>query len=157
MANWQDNTIMYWNGNKVTDHSRSELNVSYTRLGTDQRTSNGTLRRQDVGLKRTFTVSWENLPSKTSAGAVQTVDGGWNGDQIETFVQSSTGRGAFRMIIRAGSASGKTAPNPADSALPYDDGDFEITRVMITDFSKDVVKRGTLTDLWNVSVTLEEV
>lgn len=157
MAAWQDNAIMYWNGNKITDHGRSTLNITNTQIGNDQRTANGTMRRQQVAVKRTYSASWDMIPSKSTVGGIQTADGGWTADQMEAFAKSSTGLGAFRMILRSGSASGKTAPTVTDAQIPYEDTDFEIVRVMITDFSSEVVKRGIKTDLVNVSVTLEEV
>jgi hypothetical protein len=60
------------------------------------------------------------------------------------------------MVLRRGSAKGLTTPVVAEADLPYDDGNFYMVNVMISDFSKEVMKRGRV-DLWNVSITLEEV
>jgi hypothetical protein len=60
------------------------------------------------------------------------------------------------LVLRRGSAKDLATPNPADSALPYQDSNFYITKVMISDYNKEVTKRGRV-DLWSLSITLEEV
>lgn len=141
---WKDNSIMFWNDGttfrKVTDHGRSPLSVDVERLERMQQMVNGTRRRYTVAKKRTWSCSWENLPSTNSrsgAGGMATVDGGFSGEQIEEF--HNTTDGAFQMQLRRG------------------DGTVETVTVMITEFSKEVVKRGPRVDLWNMSITLQEV
>lgn len=156
---WTDNSIMFWQDaggtyRKISDHNRSSLSESTERIENKQRMADGTLRRYSVAKKRTWSCDWTNLPSTNSkAAGLKTADGGWAGEDIEAFHNITNS--AFRMILRRGSADGKTVPVPADSALPYRDDDFYIVKVMISDFSKEVVKRG-LVDLWDLSITLEE-
>lgn len=146
---------MTWNGVKVTDHGRSSLSESVERIGIDKRMAGGTLRRQFVGNKRKWSVTWENLPSSNAVvNGFKTADGGMSGGDIEQFYYNTPGK--FRMVLRRGSAINMTAPSPAESALPYEDANFYIVNVMITEFSKEVVKRGRV-DMWTVSVSLEEV
>jgi hypothetical protein len=156
MAAWTTNTIMTWAGNKITDHGRDTLNESVERIGSDTRTSNGTLRRFHVANKRTWTVSWSNLPSSNAiAGGMTTADGGWSGELMEDFYNATPGK--FRLVLRRGSANGVTQPAGASAAgTVFEDANFYGADVMITEFSKEVVKRGKV-DLWNLSVTLEEV
>jgi hypothetical protein len=155
MATWKDNPIMTWAGNKVTDHGRQPLQEATERLGNDRRMADGTLRRQFIGIKRTWTVNWENVPIvNTVTTGLKTADGNMSAKEIENFYYTNPGK--FRMILRRGSAMNLTAPNPAESALPYEDANFYIVNVMLTDFSKEVHKRGSV-DLWNMSATLEEV
>ena len=152
---WKQNAIMYWSNdggatwNKISDHNRSPLSIGVERLETKSRMVDGTLRRYSVAKKRTISVSWENFPSKTSplyAGrtGLGTVDGGWAGEDIENF--HDTVDGAFKVKLRKG----------IDEAKDTSDASIEVIDVMMTDFSKEVVKRGTV-DLWSLSVTLEEV
>lgn len=157
MADWKNNTIMLWDGSKITDHGRGPLNMSTERIGTDRRMADGTLRRFHIKNKRTWTISWENLPStNSSTTGIKTVDGGWSGEQIESFYQTTPGK--FRMVLKRGSAAGLTPPAGATTAgAPFEDANFYGVDVMITDFSKEVVKRGQSVDLWSVNVTLEEV
>ena len=155
MASWKNNPIMTWNGTKVTDHGRQALDQSVEMIGTDKRMIDGTLRRQYIGRKRQWTVNWDNLPStNNAAGGMKSADGHMSGEDIEEFYRNTPGK--FRMILRRGSAISLADPAPPESALPYEDDNFYVVNVMFTDFSKQTVKRG-IVDLWNVSVTLEEV
>jgi len=72
------------------------------------------------------------LPKLTS----QTVDGYWGADAIETFYNTITG----------------------SFSLEISDGDTEVNtyNVMFSDFSRNVVKRGSV-DYWEISVSMEEV
>lgn len=153
--NWTTNTIMGWNGNKITDHGRAPLNMSTERIGTDKRMADGTLRRQHVAVKRSWSVSWENLPSTNEIqNSFKTADGGWSGEEMEAFYRTTPG--VFRMVLKRGSAIGLSTPLAAQTLGPaYEDDNFYGVNVMFTDFTKDVTKRG-LVDFWNISVTLEE-
>lgn len=150
---WQDNAIMFWHdGNqyqKITDHNRQPLSVSVERIENKQRMANGTMRRYVVAKKRTWSASWDMLPSRrdaTYAGkdGLNTVDGGWAGEDIENFHNAVDG--AFKMKLRGGD----------DEATDVNSTSIEEVTVMITDFSKDIVKRGVV-DFWDLTVTLEEV
>jgi hypothetical protein len=132
---------MFWNDNgifrKVSDHGRSSLSQPVERLENKQRMVDGTLRRYSVTKKRTWSCSWDMLPSTNSkANGLKTADGGMAGEDIEAFHNSHDG--AFDIQLRRG------------------DGSVTTATVMISDFSKEVVKRGTV-DFWNLDITLEEV
>jgi hypothetical protein len=126
---------------KISDHGRSPLSITVERIETSQRMANGTLRRYVVAKKRTFSCSWENLPDKATTFLANGQPGQW----MEDF--HNTVNGSFQMRIRQGSNvnSGGTIP----AAQTY--------TVMITDFSKDVTKRGPAFDLVSMDMTLEEV
>jgi hypothetical protein len=157
MADWTTNTIMLWSGNKISDHGRQPLNMSTQRIGTDKRMADGTLRRMNIAVKRLWSVNWENLPSTNRfPTGFKTADGGWSGEQMETFYYNTPGR--FRMVLKRGSASGLAVPAGASTLGPkFEDNNFYGVDVMLTDFSKEVRKRGGKSDFWNVAVTLEEV
>ena len=132
-----DNVIMLWSGTKVSDHNRAALSVTVERIENLVRMANGRLRRTIVAKKRTWTTSWDNIPSNNNVDGSGTVDGGMSGEEMRTFHDATDG--AFDMTLRSGN------------------GDTEVVTVMITDFSWDVNKRGPRVDLWTVNVTLEEV
>lgn len=153
---WFDNSLMFWSTdgttwNKITDHNRAALDVAYERIETKNRMVDGTLRRYSPiqKKKRTFSTSWTMLPSKRNSTyggktGLTTVDGGWAGEDMEAF--HDTQNDMFYMKLRKGTDESKAAS----------DGTLEIVKVMFSDFSKTIEKRG-IVDLWSVSVTLEEV
>lgn len=124
--------LMEWNGNKISDHNRSQLSVSVERIEGAKRMANGTLRKYVIADKRKFSVSWEELPHI----ADWTVDGYWAGREIESFYNNNAG--AFILRIVNG------------------DGVVQTYNVVISDFSMDLIKRGAF-DFWNVDITMEEV
>lgn len=138
---WQENPIMEWsdNGgsvwNRITDHGRSPLSISVDRIETKQRMANGALRRYVVAKKRSWSASWENLSSKTST--LLPVESGKPGEWMEQWHNNHDAE--FLMRLRDGGAN------------------VEIVTVMISDFSKEVVKRTPSFDLWSLDITLEEV
>lgn len=138
---WKDNASMFWYDGtgfkKITDHNRQDISVSVERIENKQRMATGTLRRYVVAKKRTWSTSWDNIPSTNShENGVVTVDGGWAGEDIERFHNNTDG--PFQMQLRRG------------------DGTVETVTVMISDFSKEISKRG-IVDFWNLSISLEEV
>lgn len=126
------NAIMEWNGNKVTDHNRGELGVDVERIESSKRMANGTLRKYVVADKRTFSVSWDDLPHSKA----YTVDGFWGGREIEDFYNKNAG--VFTLKLTNG------------------DGQAESFEVVFTSFDKEISKRGVY-DFWSVSVEMEQV
>lgn len=150
---WTDNAIMFWYDGavwqKITDHNREPLSISVERIESKQRMADGTMRRYVVAKKKSFSVNWSDLPSRrnpTFAGktGLNTVDGGWAGEDIENFHNNTDG--AFKIRLRGGDDDGKAIT----------DGSIEEYTVMISDFSKEITKRGVV-DYWDLSITLEEV
>jgi hypothetical protein len=154
---WKTNPIMeWWDGDswvKISDHGRSPLSISVDRIETKERMADGTLRRYVVAKKRTFSCSWDNLPDKN----VSFLANGQSGEWMEEFYNDNDG--AFAMRLRAGTdeatalaeALTRTGGDPALA-----DNKREFT-VMFSEYSKEVLKRGKTFDLWNISITLEEV
>lgn len=126
------NAIMEWDGNKITDHNRSELSVDIERIENVKRMANGTLRKYVVADKRKFSVSWDNLPHVKE----WTVDGYWGGREMEAFY--NTHAGDFVLKVTNG------------------DGTTESFTVVFTEFAKDIRKRGAF-DFWQVNVSMEQV
>lgn len=148
---WTTNSIMEWQDPRptsptynqwvqISDHGRSPLSVAVERIENKQRMADGTLRRYVVSKKRTWTASWENLPDKQVSFLANGQPGNW----MEQFHNEVNGE--FKMRIRTGS----------DEALAVGTGG-SIVSVMITDFSKEIAKRGKAFDLLSMDLTLEEV
>lgn len=124
--------LMRWNGNAITDHNRGQLSIDVERIEKKQRMANGTLRKYIIADKRTFSTQWTNLPKLSS----QTVDGFWAGEEMEAFYNTI----------------------PGTFSLELTDGDTEVYtfNVMMSEFTKNVLKRGSV-DFWEISVSMEEV
>jgi hypothetical protein len=127
--------------NKVTEHNRSDLGVSIERIEQVVRTSNGTLRKNYITDKRSFSVSWTMLPSYRSL----TVDGGWGAEDLRAFYLSDEGKTSFRIRI-----------NLAKNGSDQTSSGYEEYTVVFGGCNFSVVKRG-LQPHWNVSIELEEV
>jgi hypothetical protein len=125
-------SLMEWNANKISDHNRSDLSVKIERIEEKNRMANGTMRKYIIADKRTFSVSWNDLPQ--SAGF--TVDGFWGKNEMEDFY--NTNPGAFPLKLHFG------------------DGTTKTYTVMLSSFGADLSKRGAY-DFWKVSAELEEV
>lgn len=132
-------TTLKWN--KVTEHNRSEFNISPERIETQKRMSNGTLRKFFIADKKSFTVSWDMLPSYRTL----TVDGGWGAEDLRQFYLSDDGKKTFNIRI-----------NLAKAGVDQSSSGYEPYTVSISSCNFSVVKRG-LQPHWNVSLTMDEV
>lgn len=127
-------SLLAFNGNKLTDHNRKELSVSPMRNQEIVTLANGSKRTFYRADKHSFSTSWDMVPAATA----QTVDGLWGGQAIEDFFKTTFGPFTLTVVHNS------------------------VTRtytVIFTDsgFSKSVIKRWQNTELWNVSIDLEEV
>lgn len=119
-------------GHLLTDHNRSELEITPERIEKAARMWNGTMRKFVIADKRTFSFSYDNLPKTTQ----WVVDGKWTGKDIRDFYNNNPG--AFQLKINHG------------------DGEVETYMVMFQNFSMSIVKRGRY-DMWQVNCELVEV
>jgi hypothetical protein len=153
----------------LSDHNRGELNFTPTRIEQRQRTINGRMRSYHIADKLTMSVSWNNLPSRgyyqnagfdadgespyKNATGEFTSDGGAGGVELLNWYETHTG--PFWMFLAYDKYSNFGNDNAAFGHLAQYN---QIIQVYIADFSYSVVKRGGANhDLWNISVTLEEV
>lgn len=152
----------------LSDHNRSSIQFKPTRIEQRQRMINGNMRSHHIADKMTISMSWDNLPSRAylrvadfnSTGKSDltgqneyTADGGAGGVELLDWYENH--QGPFWMFL---SYDNYKNFGTDDSAFLHLTSYSEIMQVYIADFSYDVVKRGrTNHDLWNISVTLEEV
>jgi hypothetical protein len=132
-------TTKTWN--KVSEHNRSPLEINVERIEAITRTSNGTLRKNHIADKRSFSMSWEMLPSYRSL----TVDGGWGAEDLREFYLSDDGKKTFNIRINLA----KTGSDQSSSG-------YESYTVSFSNCSFSVLKRG-LQPHWSVSLTMDEV
>lgn len=116
-----------------TEHGRDSLSVNQQRIERSQRMVGGTLRKNYVTDKATISASW------TDVFSTGVFDGKLGAKGMKDFYESSTGRGAFSVVVA------------------YDGSETSYTMVF-TSFSYQVSKRsGAGFDFVNVSIELEEV
>ena len=158
----------------LSDHNRSEINFTPQRIEQRQRTINGRMRSYHIADKMTISVAWNMLPSRsyfqiadfnesTGKSPYQnnlqefTADGGAGGVQILDWYNNHTG--PFWMYLAYDKYSNfKTNGEITDSSYGHLQQYNEIIQVYFSSFNYSVVKRGGNNfDLWNISLTLEEV
>ena len=159
----------------LSDHNRANMSFSTERIEQRQRTINGRMRSYHIADKLKMSVSWNNLPSRAHAGvanfttegdpAIQgistyknttneyTSDGGAGGVELLEWYENH--KGPFWMYLAYDKYSNFGNDDEAfDHLAQYN----QIVQVYFADFTYNVVKRGGSNfDLWNVSVSLEEV
>jgi hypothetical protein len=154
----------------LSDHNRGEMQFNTQRIEQRTRTINGRMRSYHIADKLSMSVSWSMLPSRGYAGLASfdettgiapnegsvseyTADGGAGGVEILDWYE--THQGPFWMYLAYDKYT-----NLQGQEYKYDGLDRynQIIQVYFADFNYSVVKRGaTNHDLWNISVTLEEV
>ena len=153
----------------LSDHNRSEMSFNSERIEKRERTINGRMRSYHIADKLTMSVSWNNLPSRAyldvadfNASGISprknttgeyTSDGGAGGMEILDWYENQ--KGPFWMFLAYDKYSNFGDDNAAFGHLAQYN---QIVQVYFADFNYSIVKRGGNNfDLWNISVTLEEV
>ena len=157
----------------LSDNNRGEINFNQQRIEKRQRTINGRMRSYHIADKLSISMSWNMLPSRAyfevadfdSTGISPykntlgefTTDGGAGGVAILDWYQSHPG--PFWMYLAYDKYSNfKTGGEITDASFGHLAQYNQIIQVYFADFSYTVTKRGGSNhDLWNISVTLEEV
>lgn len=163
----------------LSDHNRSDMSFTPERIEKRQRTINGRMRSYHVADKMKFSTSWNNLPSRAYIGTPNfdqngisdyrrtvdeyTADGGAGGVELLDWYEKHTG--SFWMFL-AYDKYNNFAPTDVDLDAEYKHLNQynEVIEVYFSEFNYNVVKRGGGSnpgvfghDLWNISVSLEEV
>jgi hypothetical protein len=151
----------------LSDHNRGPIDIKNNRLEQKERTINGKMRSFYIADKNTFSVSWQNLPSRSfsnlanfnnSTGAKDagldnyTVDGGAGGNELLDWYLNH--KGSFYLFVAYDNYIKLKDQNNTYNRL----GEYqEVIEVLFSDFSYSVNKRGySKHDLWDISLSLEE-
>lgn len=151
----------------LTDHNRSEISVEKNRIANRARTINGTMRNYHITDKKTYSVSWELLPSRAfdydpefnSSGIISSsatlqdfiVDNGASGVEMLNWHENHTG--PFYLLLSYDKYN-EFSSNKYNRLTQYS----EVVHAYITSFSYNIVKRGgTNFDMWDIDIELEEV
>jgi len=154
----------------LSDHNRGEMQFNTQRIEQRTRTINGRMRSYHIADKLSMSVSWSMLPSRGYAGLANfdeatgiapsegsvseyTADGGAGGVEILDWYE--THQGPFWMYLAYDKYTNLEGQGYEYTGLNRYN---QIIQVYFADFNYSVVQRGaTNHDLWNISVTLEEV
>jgi hypothetical protein len=160
----------------LSDDNRKTLDFGSIRIEKRERMINGRMRSYHIADKVTLSVSWDMLPSRSfslfpdfnaisgrsanvssgkpgSEDTSYTTDGGAGGVEILDWYNQH--KGSFWVFLAYDNYKNFGDSESAYSKLgTYND----VVEMFITDFSYSVVKRGGSNhDLWNISISLEEV
>lgn len=156
-----------------SDHNRQEINISQQRIETRQRMINGTMRSYHVADKVSISTSWQMLPSRSynrnvtfsstgiaSLGATDveyTADGGAGGVELLDWYENHSG--PFYVYLAYDKYTNATFGGEVqDGSFDYLSIYNDVKLMYFASFEYSIQKRGgTNHDLWNVSVSLEEV
>lgn len=137
----------------LTDDGREAVSVQPQRIETKQRMINGRMRSYYITDKKTFSTSWENIPSRKTRATVAdgvtdqiTSDGFGAGIDIKDWYETYSGS-FWLMLIYDNNLTGGEATNPAQ---------IETYNVFFESFDYNIIKRGQYNDLWSVSISLVE-
>lgn len=159
----------------LSDDNRSPINFTTNRIEKKERMINGRMRSYHIADKLNISFSWQDLASRAFAlkpdfgsdgkselsgtsglpSVVQqeyTTDGGAGGAEILDWYNNH--QGSFWMFL-----SYDNYPNfgKEDDAYGNLTKYNEVVEVFFNSFEYTVTKRGKNIDLWNISLTLEEV
>lgn len=150
----------------LSDHNRGDISFSTNRLENRKRMVNGHMRSYHIADKMNVSFSYSLLPSRsfdgdpefdsngiiTAGGLTEyTADGGAGGAELLDWYTSNPG--SFYMFLSYDKPQNFTV-GIYENLDKYSD----VLEVFISSFSYNVIKRGgTNHDLWDISISLEEV
>lgn len=157
----------------LSDHNRDSVPFKIERLGSNRRMINGHMRTYYTDDKVGIDLNWEDLPSRAYSMLGGYYDWIGNKDECRQFTVDG-GAGGLQMFDWYSSHKGSmyvfmSYDNIPTSAVHGDvalSGYGRVYEMIITDFNYDINKRGGIftygsdkyaIDLWNVSMSLEEV
>lgn len=130
----------------LSDHNRQKMDISHEEIEQAERTVDGSLRFHHAATKRKFTISWNSLPADSSG----TVDGNWGGNDILQIYKNN--KGTFYLEIYNRDSANKDSSGPDSKILVrFADVGYSIVK---RNFVLDSTKK--LSDLWDISIVLEE-
>lgn len=134
-SNWQ----------KLTDHNRDPIDISTEIIETQARMANGKMRKYIVAQKKTISVSWSYVPSKTS----ETVDKNYSAAWLESFYKSNVGSPIYLKVVASElDSSGNFVTAQTAS---------EVYTVFMEKFSKSIINRTKVSDYVSMSIDFTEV
>jgi len=136
---------------KVSEHNREPASVNINRIEKSQRMANGFLRKYWIADKKSLSLSWKMLPSRSNL----TVDGGWGAVDIQDYYSlAAKGRSSFKVKIVYGKelVSGSVVDRDDEFVAVFTSCNFTVVKRNVKGNIADPAQ-----EFWDVSITLEEV
>jgi hypothetical protein len=131
----------------VSEHNRQPVSVGYNRIEKNQRMANGSFRKYFIADKKTFGISWAQLPSFST----MTIDGGLGALDLKSFFEGVNGRESFKIKIKYHGDS--HIEGSGEMEVFFTSVSFEMQKRNLRVNGNDSVSQ----QLWNVTIGLEEV
>lgn len=131
----------------ISEHNRQPVSVGFNRIEKIQRMGNGSMRKYFVADKKIFSISWSMLPSFST----MTVDGGYGALDLKSFYEGANGKGTFKLKIKYHGDS--HIEGTGEIEVFFTSASFEMQKRNLKNTGTETVSQ----QLWNVSITLEEV
>lgn len=131
----------------ISEHNRQPVSIGFNRIEKTQRMSNGSMRKYFIADKKVFSIAWSMLPSFST----MTVDGGYGALDLKSFYEGSNGKGTFKLKIKYHGDS--HIEGTGEIEVFFTAASFEMQKRNLKNTGSESVSQ----QLWNVSITLEEV
>lgn len=136
---------------KITEHNRQPARIDINRIEKTQRMANGLLRKYWIADKKSISLSWTMVPSKSDL----TVDGGWGATDMQAYYSLATkGRASFKVKISYGQqmSGGNKVERSEEILAMFSQCSFNLIKRNVKGNTADPAQ-----EFWDVTLTLEEV
>jgi len=138
----------------LTDHNRAPIESTPELIETQNRMSNGSLRKYVVAQKNKISTSWEFLPTNPS----EMVDNNYGASWIEAFYKANVGIPIHIKIIESEIDASTTAGTiPSNNSFKTSSTGSNTYQVFITNFSKTLRKRTRISDYVDIDIEFTEI
>ena len=138
---------------KLTDHNRSDIQITPELIEKSGRMANGTMRKYVVDIKTKISLSWERVPSQTT----YTVDNNYSSEWLEAFYYANAGLPIYLKVVSAGETVPSMGNVPSEQSRSSALSNSKVYSAFITDFSKTIVWRTKDRDFVNMSIEFTEI
>ena len=131
----------------ISEHNRQPIAIGFNRIEKSQRMSNGSLRKYFIADKKSFGISWSQLPSYST----MTIDGGYGALDLKSFYEGANGKSTFKIKIKYHGDS--HIEGSGEMEVYFTAATFEMQKRNLKNTGRETVSQ----QLWNVTIGLEEV
>lgn len=139
---------------KLTDHNRQPIQIDVELIENESRMANGAMRKYVVAKKHKISTSWTFVPTKTD----ETADGNYGAAWLESFYNANAGLPIYVKLVESALSSDPTIGQyPDEFKFQSSFYGSKIYSVFITNFSKNITKRTTISDYVDINIEFTEI